>query len=48
MQFPAHVVFEQQLGGEGAAVDEEDDGDGEVGYCGAFCFLLRGGDLDLG
>ena len=48
MQFPAHVIFEKEAGGERAAVDEEDDADGEVGDYGAFCFLLGGGDLDLG
>lgn len=40
VQFPAHVVLDEQAGGQCAAVDEEDDGYGEVGYRCAFDLLL--------
>lgn len=48
MDFPFFVVGEEDEGGDGAAVYEEDDADGEVGDDCAFDALLGGGDLHLG
>jgi hypothetical protein len=47
MEFPAHVVFDEEAGGQRAAVNEKYDGDGEVGNDCAFDLLLGDGDLDL-
>ena len=47
VEFEAGVIGDQDGGGEGAAGDEEDEGDGDVGYQGFFEGLVGEGDLDL-